>query len=183
MNRLYSWDKTVVSSDLIYKLNSKNVHDIAKLDNFVLKSTINTSIYEPKDIIFGLVALELVADQKAKVSRTKKSVAAFKTRKFMPISAKVTIRNKRLYCYLDFFNFVVLPKWPQFKELTKSSLVNGKNSISLGLTHLSIFPQLTKESELLPKDMGLTVTINVKSVNRESDLLLLLSEFQLPVTL
>jgi len=183
MNRLYSWDKIVVSPDLIYKLNSRNVHDIVRLDNFVLKSTINTSINEPKDIIFGLVALELITDQKVKVSRTKKSVAAFKTRKFMPISSKVTIRHKSLYCYLDFFNFVVLPKWPQFKELTKSSLVNGKNSISLGLTHLSIFPQLTKESELLPKDMGLTVTINVKSVNRESDLLLLLSEFQLPVTL
>ena len=101
----------------------------------------------------------------------------------MPISSKVTIRRKGLYCYLDFFNFVVLPKWPQFKELTKSSLVNDKNSLSLGLTHLSIFPQLTKESELLPKDMGLTVTMNTRSVSRESDLLLLLSEFQFPVTL
>ena len=183
MNRLYSWDKIVVTSDLIYKFNSKNVHDITKLDNFVIKSTINTSIYESKDIIFGLVALELITNQKVKVSRTKKSIAAFKTRKFMPISAKVTIRNKRLYCYLDFFNFVVLPKWPQFKELTKSSLVNSKNSLSLGLTHLSIFPQLTKESELLPKDMGLTITINGTIINHESDLLLLLSEFQLPVTL
>ena len=159
------------------------MHDIAKLDNFVLKSTINTSINEPKDIIFGLVALELITDQKVRVSRTKKSIAAFKTRKFMPISSKVTIRRKGLYCYLDFFNFVVLPKWPQFKELTKSSLVNDKNSLSLGLTHLSIFPQLTKESELLPKDMGLTVTMNTRSVSRESDLLLLLSEFQFPVTL
>jgi len=77
MNRLYSWDKIVVSPDLIYKLNSRNVHDIVRLDNFVLKSTINTSINEPKDIIFGLVALELITDQKVKVSRTKKICCCF----------------------------------------------------------------------------------------------------------
>ena len=69
MNRLEIWNKNIVSSDLIYKLNPKNLNNIICLNDVVLKSTINTSVSDPKDIIFGLVALELLTNQKAKVSR------------------------------------------------------------------------------------------------------------------
>ena len=148
-----------------------------------LKSTINTSVIEPKDIIFGLIVLELLTNQKAKVSRTRKSIAAFKIRKFIPISSKVTIRNNNLYNYLDFLVCVVLPRLPQFKELDKNSIVLSKTSLSIGLSNLNIFPQLAKESEQLPKNMGITITINVNSNRDENELLLLLSEFQVPITL
>jgi hypothetical protein len=46
-----------------------------------------------------------------------------------------------------------------------------------------MFPQLTKEYEQLPKEMGLTVTVNSINVVNELDLLMLLSEYQMPVTL
>lgn len=181
MNRLQIWNRNVVHPDLVYKLNPNNLNSMVKLDDMILKSTINTSVGEPKDVIFGLVALELLTNQKAKVSRTRKSIAAFKTRKFIPISSKVTMRKNRLYSYLDFLISVAFPKWPQLKELEKKSLVNSKKSLSLGLSNLTMFPQLTKEYEQLPNNMGITVTINTSSVHNESSLLLLLSEFQVPV--
>ena len=114
--------------------------------------------------------------------RTRKSIAAFKTRKFIPISSKTTIRKNNLYNFLDYFVCVVLPKLPQLKELEKSSLVHSKTSLSIGLTNLAIFPQLTKETEQLPKDMGVTVTINTSNVKSNSDLLAYLSEFQIPIS-
>lgn len=183
MNRLQIWNKNIVSSDLIYKLNSKNLNNIISLTNIVLKSTINTSISDPKDIIFGLVALELLTNQKAKISRTRKSIAAFKTRKFVPISSKVTLRKRKLYSCIDFLICVAFPKWTQIKELEKRSLVIAKTSLSLGLPNLTMFPQLIKEYEQLPKEMGLTVTMNSTNVVNESDLLMLLSQYQMPVTL
>ena len=183
MNRLKIWNKNVVTLDLLYKLNTKNIHSKVFIHNFDLKSTINTSVIEPKDIIFGLIVLELLTNQKAKVSRTRKSIAAFKIRKFIPISSKVTIRNNNLYNYLDFLVCVVLPRLPQFKELDKNSIVLSKTSLSIGLSNLNIFPQLAKESEQLPKNMGITITINVNSNRDENELLLLLSYFQVPITL
>jgi len=104
MSRLQLWYKNIVSVDLIYKLNPTNSHEIIKLKNITLKSTINTSVSEPKDIIFGLVILELLSNQKAEVLKTRKSIAAFKIRKSVPISSKVTIRSKNLYDYMDFFS-------------------------------------------------------------------------------
>ena len=183
MTRLQTWNKNIVSSDLVYKLNPKNIHDLTRFENVVLKSCINSSIQDQKDIIFGLVALELLTNQKAKVSRTRKSIAAFKTRKFMPISTKVTLRKKNLYNYLDFFICIVLPRLPQLKEFEKNSVIKAKTSLSIGLPNLTIFPQLTKESEQLPKNMGLTLTINSNNIHSNTSLLLFLSEFQMPVIL
>jgi len=183
MNRLQIWNKNIVSSDLIYKLNSKNLNNIISLNNIVLKSTINTSISDPKDIIFGLVALELLTNQKAKVSRTRKSIAAFKTRKFVPISSKVTLRKRNLYSCIDFLICIAFPKWTHIKELEKHSLVSARTSLSLGLPNFTMFPQLIKEYEQLPKEMGLTITMNSTNVVNESDLLMLLSHYQMPVTL
>ena len=65
----------------------------------------------------------------------------------------------------------------QYIEFCKSSQPN------LDLSNLNIFPQLAKESEQLPKNMGITITINVNSNRDENELLLLLSEFQVPITL
>jgi|CoawatStandDraft_6_1074263.scaffolds.fasta_scaffold35706_3 large subunit ribosomal protein L5 len=184
MTRLQLWNKNTVSIDLIYKLNFLNLHEINCLKNIVLKSTVNSSISEPKDIIFGLVVLELLTNQKAKVLRTRKSIAAFKTRKFIPISSKVTIRSKNLYDFLDFLICIALPKLSQFKELNKNNLVTSQNSLSLGLANLTMFPQLSKESERLPKNMGLTITFNSDTVGKTTPkLLLFLGEFQMPVIL
>ena len=123
----------------------------------------------------------MLSNQKAKVLRTRKSIAAFKTRKFIPISSKVTIRNKNLYFYLDFFVSVVLPKIPQLREFGKTSVVKSCNSISLGVSNLTTFLQLNKESEQLPKDMGMTVTLNSNEFNSKSKFLVLLSQYQIPV--
>ena len=182
-SRLQLWNKQVIIPDLVYKFNSKNIHDIIQLNDIVLKSTVNTTITDSKDIIFGLMILELLSNQRAKVTRIRKSIAAFKTRKSMPISSKVTMRNKNLYLFLDFFISVVLPKTTQFKELTKNSLVKSNTSVSIGLSNLTAFLQLNKESEQLPKDIGLTVTLNSREFKSKYKLVVLLSQYQIPVIL
>lgn len=183
MNRLQIWHKNVVTVDLLYKLNSTNLHNITQLKTIILKSTINTSVSEPKDIIFGLVILELLSNQKAKILKTRKSIAAFKTRKSIPISSKVTIRSKNLYNYMDFLICVVLPKLSELNSLSIKSVANSKKSLSIGLSNLGMFPQLTKELEHLPKNIGLTVTFNISLAKSNLILLLLLSELQVPVVL
>lgn len=180
MNRLKDWCDNVISLDMIYKSNLTNIHDCGRLSNVVLKTTINSSILQPKDVIFGLVLLELLSNQKAKLLRTKKSVAAFKTKKHAPISCQVIVRKTSLYEFLDLFVCVFLPKLPQIRELNKNLIVQSKNALSLGLTNLAIFPQLSKEFDHIPRDIGITITINFDSLENDSQLLCLLSQIQFP---
>ena len=129
--------------------------------------------------ILARALLEVLTNQKAKVLRTRKAVAAFNTKKFNAISSKVTVRGKTLHTFLWFLITVVLPRVSNFKELTRKSLTHDKNSLSLGLSNLALFPQLSKESEQLPKELGITITFNLDP--KDSNLLLLLSEYQIPV--
>lgn len=181
MNRLKLWEDSIIQNDLVYKLGLRNIHDIMKLKTIVLKSTVNSSTSEPKDILYSLISLEVLTNQKAKVLRTRKAVAAFNIKKFNAISSKVTIRGKTLHAFLSFFITLVLPKVSDFKELKRKSLIHDKASLSLGVSNLALFPQLSKESEQLPKELGITITFNLDSKESNCNLLLLLSEYQIPV--
>ena len=181
MNRLKLWEARIIKNDLVYKVGLKNVHSMMKLKTIVLKSTVNSATSEPKDILYSLISLEVLTNQKVKVLRTRKPVAAFNTKKFNAISSKVTIRGEALHTFLWFFITLVLPKVSDFKELRSTSLIRDKNSLSLGLSNLALFPQLSKESEQLPKDLGITITFNLDSKESNFNLLLLLSEYQIPV--
>jgi large subunit ribosomal protein L5 len=151
---------------------------IKRIENSLLGLEDMSSISDGNvDII--LRNAEVLTNQKAKVLRTRKAVAAFNTKKFNAISSKVTVRGKTLHTFLWFLITVVLPRVSNFKELTRKSLTHDKNSLSLGLSNLALFPQLSKESEQLPKELGITITFNLDP--KDSNLLLLLSEYQIPV--
>jgi ribosomal protein L5 len=68
-----------------------------------------------------------------------------------------------------------------FKELRRKTLIHENAFLSLGLSNLALFPQLSKESEQLPKDFGMTITFSLDSKESNCSLLLLLSEYQIPV--
>ena len=87
MNRLKLWEARIIKNDLVYKVGLKNIHAMMKLKTIVLKSTVNSTTSEPKDILYSLISLEVLTNQKAKVLRTRKPVAAFNTKKFNAISS------------------------------------------------------------------------------------------------
>ena len=91
------------------------------------------------------------------------------------------MRNKNLYSFLDFFVSVVLPRTSNIKELAKGSLVRSNASVNIGLSNLTTFLQLSKESEQLPKDVGITVTLNSNKAYLDYELLLLLNQYQIPI--
>ena len=84
---------------------------------------------------------------------------------------------------MDFLVCIVLPKLSELNPLSIKSVTNSKKSLSIGLSNLGMFPQLTKELEHLPKNIGLTVTFNISLAKSNLMLLLLLSELQVPVIL
>jgi len=158
MNRLKSWHRQIVSKDLIYKLNSKNVFQIDRLNKIVLTCITNKAVEDSKNVAFVLVLLELLSSQKPRVVRAKKSVAAFKLRKFIPLGGKVTLRGKKMYNWLNILIFIIQPKLPEIIFL-KLNLKEKALVLNVGMTNILTFPQFVNENNHFIKDLGLTLTI------------------------
>ena len=176
MNRLEIWNKNIVSSDLIYKLNPKNLNNIICVNDVVLKSTINTSINDPKDVIFGLVVLELLTNQKAKVSRTRKSIAAFKVRAGVPVGLSVTLRRERMYDFLDRLLAVSLPRTRDFRGINPKGF-DGRGNFNLGIKEHIIFPEI--DIDKVNKILGMDITF-VTTAHSDEEAKALLDAFGFP---
>jgi large subunit ribosomal protein L5 len=179
MNRLKIWYNLTVSKDLIYKLNRKNILKIDHLNKLVLTCNTNDAVEDSKNVIFTLVLLELLANQKPKIIRAKKSVASFKLRKFSPLGAKVTLRNKKMYAWIDLFIFIIQPKLPEI-ILIHFDLKKKTKIIGLGIPNVFGFPQLINENNIFGKEFGLTLTFESNS-ERKLSTILLINGFQGPV--
>jgi large subunit ribosomal protein L5 len=181
MNRLKSWYNLIVSKDLIYKLNSNNVRQVDQLNKLVLTCNTSNAIEDSKNVIFTLILLELLANQKPKIVRAKKSVATFKLRKFIPLGGKVTLRNIKMYAWIDLFIFIIQPKLPEVAFFSLQ-LKEKTRVIGVGIQDVLSFPQLAQESHYFGKDFGLTLTI--ESYNKQKlSTILLINGFQAPISI
>jgi large subunit ribosomal protein L5 len=181
MNRIKIWYNSIISKDLIYKLNCNNTFQIDKLDKIILTCNTNNSVDDSRNIIFNLILLELLSSQKPKITRAKKSIATFKLRKFSATGGKTTLRDKKMYRWFDLFVFVVQPKLPKvlffntnFNEVTPI--------ISVGIPTVISFPQLKQEGNYFARTLGLMLTIESLKKNKLSTALLT-NGFQAPITL
>nr|QIC54976.1 ribosomal protein L5 [Cryptophyta sp. CCMP2293] len=178
MNRLKLWYNVIVSKDLIYKLNSNSVFQIDRLNKLVLTCNTNDAVEDSKNVVFTFILLELLANQKPKIVRAKKSVATFKLRKSIPLGGKVTLRNNKMYGWIDLFIFVIQPKLSEVTSIC-FNLKEKTRVLALGIPKILNFPQLMQESHSFRKDFGLTLTIESKKKQKLSTILLV-NGFQLP---
>ena len=107
------------------------------------------------------------------VTRAKKSIANFKLREGVPIGCMVTLRQERMYEFLDRLIHVALPRVRDFKGVSDRSF-DGRGNYSLGLREQIIFPEI--QADKVEKTRGMTVSFvtNAKTDNEGRILLKLL---------
>ena len=94
MNRLFDKYKSEVVSALIQKFNYKNIMQVPKLEKIVINMAVGDAVANSKALEAATADLATIAGQKPVVTRAKKSLAAWKLRKGMPIGCKVTLRGQ-----------------------------------------------------------------------------------------
>jgi large subunit ribosomal protein L5 len=182
MYRLLSWYQQIISKDLIYKLNPTNVFKIDQLKKLALTCNTNIAVDDPKNVVFTLVLLELLCNQKSKIIRAKKSIAAFRLRQFVPLGSKITLRNKKIYYWLDLLFSVIQPKLPEVIFLN-ANLKEKMAFLGVGLPSVFVFPQLSQENNCFLKDLGLTLLLVGSIDKKKENMVLLTSGFQAPSTI
>jgi large subunit ribosomal protein L5 len=104
------------------------------------------------------------------VTRAQKSIAAFKLREGMPIGCRVTLRNQRMWEFLDRFISVALPRVRDFRGVPTKSF-DGRGNYTLGIRDHLIFPEVDFNKVDRPK--GMNITIVTTAGNNERALYLL----------
>lgn len=154
--RLYEQYVNEVIPRLMETFQYKNRMQVPKLEKIVLNMGLGEAIQNIKIIDTAVDDLKAIAGQKPVVTRSKKSIAAFKLRTGMPIGCMVTLRRKRMY---DFFSKLVnaaLPRVRDFRGISGKAF-DGRGNYSLGIQEHIIFPEI--DYDKIDKIKGLNISI------------------------
>ena len=184
MIRLKKHYNSIVSHDLILRDNFLNVMQKPSLNKISFNMGLGSKlISDKKDLVKGLLSLELISQQKAVVTRSKTSLDKFKIKKGMILGSKVNLRKNKMYLFLDSLNNDILPNLEEFatftKNYNKSLTKNKQNScyfvkdsfaIHLGIQDYFSFKQIPYDK--FDKILGLNLSFIFKNggVSKRSNL-------------
>jgi large subunit ribosomal protein L5 len=134
----------------------KNMFQIPKVEKIVLNMGLGEAVQNPKIVEKAANELTLIAGQKAVVTRARKSIATFKLREGMPIGARVTLRQDRMYDFLSKLINIALPRVRDFRGISAKGF-DGNGNFSLGIKEHIIFPEI--DYDKIEKIRGLNITI------------------------
>jgi large subunit ribosomal protein L5 len=176
--RLIEFYKTKIVPELIKKFSYKNSMEAPKLQKIILNCGAGAAVTEPKIIETTLKDIEAKAGQHPTVVKAKKSVSNFKLREGMPIGVRVTLRNNRMYEFLDRLISISIPRIRDFRGLSDKSF-DGRGNYSMGIKEQIIFPEINVDS--VARVIGMDVTF-VTTAKTDEESFELLKAFGLPFT-
>ena len=176
MSRLFEQYNNQIKQDLKTKLGLQNIFEVPKLLKIILNMGIGEGKDDSKLIDKAIEDLSLIAGQKAIKTKSKKAISGFKIREGMPLGAKVTLRNKMMYEFLDRLVNIAIPRIRDFRGLNSKSF-DGKGNFSMGIKEHVIFPEINFDK--VEKTRGIDITICTSATNN-NEALELLKSFNMP---
>ncbi|MDD6826688.1 MAG: 50S ribosomal protein L5 [Oscillospiraceae bacterium] len=168
MARMKDYYNSTVAPAMMKKFGYKSVMQIPKLDKIVINVGAGEAKENAKVIDAIMTDLAAITGQKPVICRAKKSVANFKLREGMPIGVKVTLRNERMYEFLDKFFNVSLPRVRDFRGINPNSF-DGRGNYSTGIKEQLIFPEIEydKIDKVRGMDINFITTANTDEEAKE----------------
>ena len=167
--------KTVVPA-LMKERGYENVWAVPRLNKIVINMGVGEGRDNAKIMDFATADLQAITGQKPIVTRAKKSIANFKLREGVPIGAKVTLRNARMYEFFDRLVNVALPRVRDFKGVPPKGF-DGRGNYALGLREQLIFPEIVYDK--IDKVRGMDI-IFATTARTDEDARALLSHLGMP---
>ena len=133
----------------------KNVNRIPKLEKIVVNAGIGDAKDNSKSFQIAVKELKSITGQKPLVTHAKKSVANFKLREGQPVGAKVTLRNDRMYEFMDKLISIALPRVRDFRGINGNSF-DGRGNYTMGVKEQLIFPEIVYDQ--VEKTRGFDIT-------------------------
>ena len=160
---------------LMKQFGYSSVMECPRLEKIVLNQGLGIAVADKKIVDTAVEEMTAITGQKAVQTLSKKDISNFKLRKKMPIGVRVTLRDKKMYEFLERLIRVALPRIRDFKGI--ESKFDGRGNYTLGITEQIIFPEINIDS--IQKLLGMNITF-VTSAKTDEEGFALLKEFELP---
>jgi large subunit ribosomal protein L5 len=155
---------------LMKEFGWKNPNQVPKITKIVVNMGLGEALANNKILESAVDQMGVITGQKPVVTRARKSIANFKLRQGQAIGAMVTLRNDRMWEFLDRLINVALPRVRDFKGVSNKAF-DGAGNYTLGVREQIIFPEINYDQ--IEKVKGLNVTIVTTALNDEHGLSLL----------
>jgi len=166
----------VIKPDLMKQFGYKNVLQVPKINKIVLNIGAGEGSQDTKKIQAAQNDLTAIAGQKAVITKAKKAISTFKITAGRPVGVKVTLRQDRMYEFLDRFVTIALPRVRDFRGLNGKSF-DGRGNYALGLKEHIIFVEI--DYDKTETVWGMDIIINT-SAKTDEEAKALLKGFQFP---
>lgn len=161
LKKLY---KEKIAAQLKEELNLDNVMDIPRITKITLNMGVGEAIGDKKVLEHAVSDLEKITGQKVVVTKARKSIAGFKVREDWPVGCKVTLRQDRMYEFLERLVSIAIPRIRDFRGISPKQF-DGKGNFSMGVNEQIIFPEI--DYDKIDKLRGLDVCITTSARNDE----------------
>jgi len=169
-------------NDILPKLRErfsyKNVMEVPRLEKVVINVRVGDATQDSRFVDKAVEELAVIAGQRPMIARARKSIAAFKLRKGIPIGAKVTLRGDRMFEFVDKLFSISLPRIKDFKGISERQF-DGRGNLNIGLREQLIFPEIEYDKIEKIRGMDITLVTTAKTDEEARELLKLMG---LPLT-
>ena len=163
------YDKKIVI-DLQKKFSMKNKLMVPRIVKVVLNMGLGKDSNDKKIVQNSLEDISLISGQRAIITKFKKSISNFKTRKGTPAGIKVTLRSNKMYEFIDRLVNIALPRIKDFRGLNMSGFDNFGN-YSFGIKEHIIFPEI--DFDKVNSIRGMDITLVTTGKDKKTTLALL----------
>ena len=165
----FAYDKEIVKK-LMSKLSVNNKHEVPKIEKIILNMGLGEDASDGKKLKACVDDMALITGQKPVITKFKKSISNFKTRKGTNAGVKVTLRSNKMYEFIDRLVNIALPRIKDFRGLSPNGFDKFGN-YTFGVKEHIIFPEVSFDRA--DKVRGLDIVIVISSLGKDHSFALL----------
>ncbi len=173
MSELKQYYLETVVPQLMESFKYRNVMQVPKLEKMTLNMGLGEAIHNIKILDSAVEELQVIAGQRPVITRARRSIATFKLRTGMPIGCMVTLRQDRMYDFLNKLVNIALPRVRDFRGLSGRAM-DGFGNYSLGVKEQLIFPEIDYDKIDKIKGLNVSIVTTAKTDDEGRELLRLL---------
>jgi large subunit ribosomal protein L5 len=168
--------RSEIAPKLKEELGLTNVREVPRVTKITLNMGVGEAVGDKKVLENAVADMQKIAGQKPVVTKSRKSIAGFKIRDGWPIGCKVTLRDERMYEFLERLIAIAIPRIRDFRGISGKQF-DGRGNFAMGVTEQIIFPEI--DYDQVDKLRGMDIVITTSAKNDEQGRALL-SAFNFP---
>jgi len=176
MARLREIYKQEIVPALTKQFGYKSVMEVPRVSKVVLNMGVGEAVGDKKLLENAAADMQKIAGQKPVITKARKAIAVFKIREGYPIGCMVTLRQQRMYEFLDRLISVALPRVRDFRGVSGRSF-DGRGNFNMGVKEQIIFPEIEYDKVDAMRGMNITITTTAKT---DAEAKALLAAFRFP---